>query len=101
MWEVFADDPDQSRAQKFGRAMSAVNNAPGYEPYRLLDGFPWGSIGKGIVVNVGGSHGRIAIEIAEHFPQLDCVVQDLPEVVEKGKAMLPSHLTDRVTFMAW
>ena len=98
MWEVYAENPD--RGKKFGRAMGAMAKVRGYEPHLLLEGYPWEDIGTGVVVDVGGSQGSVAISIAQRFPQLKCVVQDLPEVVEEGKTRLPSELIDRVKFQA-
>lgn len=98
MWQVFADD--EVRGQKFARHMSGIGKAKGYEPHYLLDGYPWESIGDGVVVDVGGSHGKVAMSIAERFPRLECVVQDLPEAIEEGRSILPVNLSDRVSFMA-
>ena len=98
MWEVFAEN--QERGQKFARAMSAVGKAKGYEPQLLLDGYPWETLGNGTVVDVGGSHGSVVISVAQCFPQLKCIVQDLPEVVEEGRAKVPTDLSDRIAFMA-
>ena len=80
--------------------MSANSSAKGYEPHLLLNGYPWESIGKGVVVDLGGSQGSVAISIAERYPQLNCVVQDLPKVIEQGQAALPKELAGRVSFMA-
>ena len=69
------------------------------EPSHILNGFGWDSIGKGTVVDVGGSHGSLSIAIAQKFPPLHCIVQDKPEVVKLGQESLPAHLVDRVSFM--
>lgn len=64
----------------------------------LLGAYPWGE--HSTVVDVGGSHGSVAISVAERFPHVKCVVQDLPDIVAGGAARLPAGLRDRVTFMA-
>lgn len=52
------------------------------------------------VVDVGGSHGLIAIELARAFPNLRLVVQDLDEpVVKDADARKPVEVADRVRFM--
>lgn len=52
------------------------------------------------VVDVGGSHGLIAIELARAFPALQLVVQDLDEpVVRDGDARKPPEVAGRVRFM--
>ena len=43
--------------------------------------FPWASIGSGTVVDVGGSEGKVSMELAESFPRLSLIVQDRPEVI--------------------
>ena len=98
MYQVFSMDP--KRGKKFARAMSANSNTKGYESHLLLNGYPWEAIGKGVVVDLGGSQGSVAISIAERFPHLSCIVQDLPKVVEQGQAALPKELAGRVSFMA-
>lgn len=73
------------------------------EPFHLLDAYPWASLndGKGsLIVDVGGSHGPVSIALAQRFPSVRCIVQDLPDTIAKGPAQTPPELKDRVTFMA-
>lgn len=49
---------------------------------------------------IGGSHGFVCILLATTFPDIRCVVQDLPEVVAAGASKLPPALMNRVNFMA-
>ncbi|KAK7750912.1 hypothetical protein SLS62_007175 [Diatrype stigma] len=92
MFDIFGEDPD--RAARFGTYFSHDKESP----HALLDNYPWAS--KETVVDVGGSHGSVAIAIAERFPTVKCVVQDLPDTVAEGASRLPGRLCDRVTFMA-
>jgi trans-aconitate methyltransferase len=92
MFDIFADNP--SRAERFGRFFTG-STLPTDE---LLDEYPWAE--KATMVDVGGSHGSVAISIAERFPNMTCTVQDLPDTVAEGESRLPTHLKDRVTFMA-
>ena len=96
MYNFFKEHPQ--RGKKFAQAMSFVDKVKGYEPHFLLDNYPWER--NRTVVDVGGSHGTVAISIAKRFPNINCIVQDLPNVIEEGKAKLPADLVDRVTFMA-
>ena len=98
MWEIVSEDP--VRWQRLTRALSAIGKGKGYEPQLLLEGYDWESIGRGVVVDVGGSDGSMAVLIAKRFPQLNCVVQDLAALVEEGKSKLPADLFDRVKFMS-
>lgn len=93
MFDIFADHPD--RGARFGRYFSKPEPVANDE---ILDNYPWS--GKQLVVDVGGSHGNVAIAIAKRFPEVQCVVQDLPGSVAEGAARLPAELRDRVTFMA-
>lgn len=92
MFDILADHPD--RADRFGRFFVGSTA----ETYELLDGFPWAE--KATMVDVGGSHGTVAIQVAERFPNMTCIVQDLPDTVAGGESRLPPHLKDRITFMA-
>jgi hypothetical protein len=94
MYDIFADNPD--RGDRFGRFFSKPD--PIVRADSLLDNYPWSE--KATMVDVGGSHGSVAISIAERFANMSCVVQDLPDTVAEGEARLPANLRDRVTFMA-
>ena len=49
---------------------------------------------------MGGSHGFACTQLASAFPNLNFVVQDLAPVVAGGAKTVPSHLADRIGFMA-
>ncbi|KAJ2991971.1 hypothetical protein NUW58_g2329 [Xylaria curta] len=55
---------------------------------------------KATMVDVGGSHGSVAVTIAERFPNMTCIFRDLLDVVAEGEAQLPSGLGGGITFMA-
>lgn len=83
--------------------MSIFNSSQGNEVKHLLDNYPFGSFNQALLVDVGGSHGAIATAIAQKFPQISCIVQDLSGIViqalSKPKNPDPT-LGSRVTFMA-
>ena len=54
----------------------------------LLEHYPWGSIGKGVVADVGESHESRSIALAQRFPSLHYVALDLPEVVADGQSKI-------------
>jgi trans-aconitate methyltransferase len=92
MFDIFAQDP--ARGARFGMLFSRAD-----EPSTMiLDNYPWNNVQT--FIDVGGSHGSIAIELANRYPQIKCVVQDLPDTVAEGVSRLPADLKDRVTFMA-
>ncbi|OTA92758.1 hypothetical protein M434DRAFT_31515 [Hypoxylon sp. CO27-5] len=87
MYGILADNPD--RAERFGMYFSQPNeSADG-----ILNNYPWED--KDTMVDVGGSHGSVAIGIAKKFPNIKCVVQDLPGTVAEGASRLPAELQDR------
>ncbi|TGJ78458.1 hypothetical protein E0Z10_g10305 [Xylaria hypoxylon] len=85
------------RARRFGSAMQAFTQGTGFELTHVISGFPWGDLGKGTIVDVGGSQGFASFAIAREFPALSCVVQDLEPVV--SAAVTPPELSNRVKFM--
>ncbi|KAI1846473.1 hypothetical protein JX266_007370 [Neoarthrinium moseri] len=92
MFDIFVDNPE--RAARFGLYFSK----PDQTADGLLDDYPWA--GLNTMVDVGGSHGSVAIGIAERFPNMKCVVQDLPDTVAEGASRLPAALHGQVSFMA-
>ena len=81
----------------YSGAMKALTaNLPGHSLSLLIDGYPWQSLGKATIVDVGGSNGQIACALAQAFPHLQFVVQDVPDVVEHARA--PLDLASRAKF---
>ena len=90
-----------ARLQRFAQAMSTFSISSTAEPARLISAYPWATLGKGekaTLVDMGGSFGSASIVLAEQFPNLRCIVQDLPGTIAKTK--VPAGLEDRITFMA-
>lgn len=101
-WE-FSEQPDQrARRTRFAVAMAGTQamEPPGLpilgKKYVARSrmrartdtppGYQWGSLPDGAtVVDVGGGVGTVSLQLAEIFPKLQYVVQDLPAVVEEGK----------------
>jgi SAM-dependent methyltransferase len=98
MFEFFENHPERMRT--FKDAMSFLQTFPGLENSYVLNGFDWASLGRARIVDVGGSHGLVSIDLAKAFPDLQFVVQDLPKVIADAKTKVPAELAERVTFMA-
>lgn len=79
--------------------MTFLHSDPGFDPKHLISGYDFASVGQGTFVDIGGSHGPVSIAIAQNYPNLRCVVQDMLGAVEAGAAALPAELKDRVSFM--
>ena len=73
---------------------------PGLEPKYVVEGYAWDKLpDESTVVDIGGSHGLIAIELARRFPRLNYIVQDLD--TREGEAKLPSDVADRIRFQPY
>ena len=67
--------------------------------------FPWKDLGKGTTVcDVGGGIGSITLQLAKARPNLQLILQDLPERIQQAKSEVwpkecPEAITEnRVTF---
>ncbi len=80
--------------------MKAYTSSSGFDISYILDHYCWDAFGNGVVVDVGGGRGHVAIPLAQRYRSLHLVVQDMAQVVEGAVSELPSELTSRVTFMA-
>ncbi|KAF3025037.1 hypothetical protein E8E14_014355 [Neopestalotiopsis sp. 37M] len=98
VYEFFSDHPEKAR--RFANVMRALSNRSDLALTHTVTGYDWRALGYGTVVDVGGSEGDMSIAIANVFPDLSFVVQDLAPVVENGKKHLPNGLAGRVRFMA-
>jgi SAM-dependent methyltransferase len=65
----------------------------------VLDDYDFSNKESVTFVDVGGSHGEAAIQLAEKHPQLSCIVQDLPTVITAAESSLPKHMKGRVKYM--
>ncbi|KAI1410075.1 S-adenosyl-L-methionine-dependent methyltransferase [Hypoxylon sp. FL1857] len=99
MYHFFSEHPE--RAERFAAAMRFFTERPGLEPHHVVDNYPWNEIREGgTIVDVGGSHGIICIELARRFKGLRFVVQDLDEpVIRDAERQRPAELADRVKYM--
>ena len=81
--------------------MQAFGEGHDVSPKILVDNYPWVSLGAATIVDLGGSTGAVSIAIAEQYPKLKFVVQDLGETIQAvTKDQIPSHLANRIELMA-
>ncbi|KAF8860485.1 S-adenosyl-L-methionine-dependent methyltransferase [Acephala macrosclerotiorum] len=83
---------------RFASYMKTVGSFPGTNIKHLIHGFDWASLGEATVVDVGGSSGHASIALANAYPQLKFIVQDLPETISNAPP-LSEALSCRITFM--
>ena len=97
-FEYFEAHPE--KAKRFAGAMTSFASFPNSGPEFLVSGYRWASFGNATVVDVGGSVGKYSFALAQAFPGLRCIVQDLPEVVKAAQEKpKPVDVGDRVQFM--
>ncbi|KAL4891044.1 S-adenosyl-L-methionine-dependent methyltransferase [Aspergillus ambiguus] len=82
--------PKGFRAGRFAEAMQGLGETSGVMTETVLRKFDWGSLGEATVVDMGGSAGHISAMLAENYPKLDIVVQDLPSVESAFNANIGS-----------
>ena len=89
-----------AKAKRFASAMKSFSSSDGMSASFVVKSFDWASIGDGTVVDLGGSHGQLCIAVAESFPNLKFIVQELPRMVQSvDKSAIPSTVADRIEFM--
>ena len=84
--------------ERFARmpgAMHMSEQGDGLQPGYFVDHFDWS--GVRMLVDIGGAHGSVSIEISRKVPTVQCIVQDLPFVLAQAKA--PQEVAARVEFM--
>lgn len=84
MWETFSEQPEVGRRFGVFIGEAGLNES-------LLSGVDW----KGVVVDIGGSHGIAMIGVLNRHPEVDkVVIQDLPDVIAEGKQRAPLDLLE-------
>ena len=77
-----------------------LHNSPGFETRHVYDLFDWGAYEQASLVDVGGSHGLVCVELARKLPKFNFIVQDLPEVIAEGASIIPEDLSKRIVLVA-
>lgn len=97
MFEFLRTAP--SKADQFSKAMRFYSaGVPGYAVSNLVEGYDWGSLGAGTVVDVGGADGYVSRALRNAHPRLNMVVEDLPDIVVAAEQAWP---TDGVRYQAY
>jgi hypothetical protein len=65
VYEDVARDP--TRTVNFGRAMQFFSSGEGYEVTSLVEGYPWGKLGDGTVVDVSSHLAHESIVLKRNF----------------------------------
>ncbi|KAB8236672.1 hypothetical protein ETB97_008923 [Aspergillus alliaceus] len=87
-FQHLAQQPDRQR--QFAGFMRSMARSQGTDVEKLAHGWNWVALGRARVVDVGGSTGHASLALARKFPELNFVVEDLPDVVANGPEYLAS-----------
>lgn len=84
---------------RFASGMQAINHVPGYAIENVSKVYDWASLGDAYIVNVSGSRGEAAIELAKSFGDIKLLVQDSTIMIQGAESGVPEELKGRVEFM--
>ena len=90
VFEYVEAHPD--KAKRFAGARSSLTSHKCHGPEFMIRGYPWASLGHKTVVELGGSEGKYRITLAQSFPQLNFIAQDLPAVFRAVNSKRPDLL---------
>ncbi|PNY25089.1 Sterigmatocystin 8-O-methyltransferase [Tolypocladium capitatum] len=84
MFVTFGKDPE--RARRMGGAMASLTGGEGFEVKYLVDGYDLSAVDEmeGTLVDVGGSHGFVCVDLAKRWKRMRFIVQDLPKTLESA-----------------
>ncbi|KAJ9155625.1 O-methyltransferase [Pleurostoma richardsiae] len=103
MFVTFGRDPE--RARRMGRAMASLTGGEGYEVRYLVDGYDFSDVDAagGTLVDVGGSHGFVCVDLARKYRRMRFVVQDLQKTVDSAPRPVceDAQVAERISFQAY
>ncbi|KAF5863999.1 hypothetical protein ETB97_008934 [Aspergillus alliaceus] len=85
--------------ENYGKYMALITSGGAHDVSYVLKGFAWEEIGAGIVMDVGGADGFVAINLAESYPDMTVIVEDNLKLKDSAEANIPSHLKSRVLYL--
>ena len=102
MFVTFGKDPP--RAKRMGGAMASLTGGEGYEVKHFVDAYDFAEIDArgGTLVDVGGSHGFVCVDLAKKWKAMRFVVQDLPKTVDSAPKPISEdeQVAGRIELMA-
>ncbi|KAL8921411.1 MAG: hypothetical protein Q9208_005737 [Pyrenodesmia sp. 3 TL-2023] len=102
-FDYIGQHPEQGK--QFASYMKSILASEGTKVDHLVKGFAWASLGGATVVDVGGCGSRChaTIALANEFPRLKFIIQDLPEMIGNSPghlAALPASVRSRISCQA-
>ncbi|KAK8912131.1 hypothetical protein VCV18_012776 [Metarhizium anisopliae] len=75
---------------------AAVDHVPGFAVAAVSKVYVWASLGNAHIVNIGGSRGQVAIELAKNFGNIKLLVQEAAMAIKGADKDVPEQLKERV-----
>ncbi|KND89922.1 Sterigmatocystin 8-O-methyltransferase [Tolypocladium ophioglossoides CBS 100239] len=84
MFVTFGKDP--ARARRMGGAMASLTGGEGYEVRHFVDSYDFSAVDEeeGTLVDIGGSHGFVCVDLAKRWKKMRFIVQDLSKTVDSA-----------------
>jgi hypothetical protein len=98
LFSFLVQNPD--RFDRFNRGMAGLSKHGGRSLQTVIDIYPWEDLGSAVCIDLGGGNGHVSVALAQQYPKLNFIVQDLEVAVNAGKKTLPEDLAERVKFEA-
>ena len=75
---------DPQRAKRMGGAMASMTGGEGYEVRHFVDNYDLSAVDEdeGTLVDIGGSHGFVCVDLGKRWKRMEFVVQDLPKTID-------------------
>lgn len=91
---------ETARGRRFGAAMQFYTQDESWDLHHLLTSNDWKEFDQpgAFIVDVGGGQGQVSHYLARNSQHLRFIVQDLPGVIEVGRAKVPDDIGERVSF---
>ncbi|KAF5987166.1 methyltransferase [Fusarium coicis] len=91
--------PKGWRSARFAECMQLAASASVIKTDDLLkSAYDWNKLSEATVVDIGGSSGHDSTTIAQAFPNLKFIVQDLPQLRTSFDEQVPAEIKSRVKF---
>ncbi|USP82230.1 S-adenosyl-L-methionine-dependent methyltransferase [Curvularia clavata] len=89
-FEILSMEP--GRAKAFMDSMTYFTSNPMFNPKYILE-YDWSRHTNETVVDIRGSQGQVALEIAKKHPDIRIIVEDRPEIIELAPKDAPSNVS--------
>ncbi|KAF7911084.1 uncharacterized protein EAF01_002592 [Botrytis porri] len=94
LFKYHASRPEISRRMAKAKTCFSSAISVSSQASFLVKNYPWDTAAK--VVDVGGAQGHMCVELAQTYPNLKVVLQDLPDVVDGIERTLSKNVKDRI-----